>query len=206
MSLQWWEKTVEYLFVLRVAELKNLYLAPLDSNQERAGDAVFSSGNRWVLIEFKKNKASISTEKSKFISYTGAYATFSSRDDHHCIVYGQEGSKGSTQFLDLRFQTYFSEKERNLADVLSSGIKYDAFKEYVAQYTKFKKTPKSGSGGGVTMDNLALVAGVNTDNKIVECLSLTEFQRQLDLVHEKKRLLYERKHEHKIEGRGYGGR
>lgn len=187
MSLQWWEKTVEYQFLLLVAKSNRLFLAPLDGNEERAGDAVFSSNNRWVLIEFKKDSTSISTEKKKFINYHAANTALASLDAHHHIIYGQE-SKESIQRLQLCSQTYFSGVGCDLVAILRSGTKYDAFKRYVEQYTKFKKGPKGGSGGGVTMDDLALVAGVNTDNNIVECLSLTEFQRQLglDFVQERK--------------------
>jgi hypothetical protein len=183
MSLKWWEKTVEYQFVLLVAPSPNLFLAPLDSGEERTGDAVFSSKNRWLLIEFKKDQSSISTEKKKFVNYDDAKNALQEIDDHHYIIYGQE-SKESIQRLQLVMQTYFSRKERELTDFLNSGAEYEVFKEYVEQYTKFKKSPAGGNGGssgGVTMDDLALVAGVNTDKDIVECLSLSEFLRQTGL-------------------------
>ena len=184
MSLKWWEKTVEYQFVLLVAQSRKLFLAPLDGGEERAGDAVFSSDYRWVLIEFKKDKDSISTERNKFRNYEAAHAALSSRDTHHHIIYGQEGIE-SIQRLQLCSQTYFSGAGCDLACILSSGAEYGTFKKYVAEFTKYKKPPGGGSGGsgGVTMDDLALVAGVSTDNNIVECLSLTEFQRQLGLEH-----------------------
>lgn len=182
MSLKWWEKTVEYQFVLLVAQSRKLFLAPLDGGEERAGDAVFSSDNRWVLIEFKKDRDAISTEKKKFDDYAAAHKALSAVDTHHHIIYGQE-SKESIQRLQLCSRTYFSGKVCDLSGILSSGAKYDAFKKYVEQYTKFKKRPEGGSSGsgGVTIDDLALVAGVNTDNNVVECLSLREFQRQLGL-------------------------
>lgn len=182
MSLRWWEKTVEYQFVLLVAQARKLFLAPLDGAQERMGDAVLSTENRWVLIEFKKNATAIATEKEKFVSYQDAYDALSSSDAHHHIIYGQE-SKESIQRLQLCSQTYFSGGRHDLAEILSSGIEYGEFKKYVEQYTEFKKAPKGESEGGVTMDDLALVAGVNTDNNIAECLSLTEFQRELGLEH-----------------------
>lgn len=178
MSLKWWEKTVEYQFVLIVASKNRLFLAPLDGGEERAGDAVFSSDHRWVLIEFKKDQNSIYTEKRKFNDYAAACATLSSRDTHHHIIYGQE-SKEPDPRLVLRSQTYFSERSYDLEYILSNGEKFNTFKTYIEEYTEFKKGPGGGgNGGGVTMDELALVAGVNTDNNIVECMSLAEFQRQ----------------------------
>lgn len=186
MSLIWWEKTVEYQFVMMVAHAKKLFIAPLDGAHERAGDTIFSSENRWVLIEFKKDADSISTEKSKFDQYQNARAVLVSKDAHHHIVYGQE-SKESTQHLQLCSQTYFSKACCDPAGILNSGSVFDTFKQYVEQYTKFKKGHKGGSGGGgLSMDEFILVAGVNAGNNVVECLSLSEFQQQLglELLHE----------------------
>lgn len=186
MSLIWWEKTVEYQFVLMVAQARKLFIAPLDGAHERAGDTIFSSDNRWVLIEFKKDADSISTEKTKFINYNIAKNELSLKDAHHHLVYGQEG-KESIQRLQLCSQTYFSGAGCNLAGILNSGTEFDTFKQYVEQYTQFKKGAKGGSGGGgLSLDEFTLVAGVNADNNIVECLSLSEFQQQLGLD-----LLYE---------------
>jgi hypothetical protein len=180
MSIRWWEKTVEYEFVMLVSREKRLFLAPLDGEHERAGDAVFSSNNRWVLIEFKKNAATIRTEKEKFVRYAEAKATLSPRDDHHHIIFGQESAKNPSR-LELRAQTYFSETSRDLNGILSSGQSFSEFKAYVDQYIKLKKGPQGGGGTGMTMEDLALVAGVNADNNVIECLSLSEFQRQRGL-------------------------
>lgn len=194
MSLQWWKKTVEFQFVLAMAREKKIFLAPLDGRQERAGDAIFSSNNRWVLIEFKKNAASISTEKKKFINYQEARTALSGWDGHHHLVYGLAPPTFTSGLL-LRSQTYFPGVGCDLPGILKSGVEFRVFKRYIKQYTEFKKGPDDGSGTGglLTMDDLALVASVTTENKIVGCLSLTEFQqqlRQLGLAHEQ---------EHKIE-------
>jgi hypothetical protein len=181
MNLKWWEKTVEYEFVLLVADSNKLFLAPLDGREEMSGDAVFSSNYQWVLIEFKKDLDSISTENKKFADYNAAFDDLSSRDGHHYIIYGQE-SGNPPHRLVLCFRTYFSNRICDLKGILSSGTGYENFKKYVEDYTKFKKQASGGSGG-VTMDGLALVAGVNTDKTVVECLSLTEFQLQLELEH-----------------------
>lgn len=182
MSLKWWEKTVEYQFVLLVAQAKRLFIAPLDDAQERAGDAIFSTENRWVLIEFKKDSASITTEKTKFANYPMASAVLSRLDSHHHIVYGFENrEEGCTPHLVLSSQTYFSARRNSLQGILESGAEFGAFKEYVEQFTNFKKPPKGGSGGGLSMNEFAIVAGISPEGNVVECLSLTEFQRQLGL-------------------------
>lgn len=188
MALRWWEKTVEYKFVMLVAQSKSLFLAPLDGPQEIAGDAIFSSDNRWVLIEFKKNVASITTEKEKFLDYAKAHATLCSRDGHHHLIFGYKGD-GDIPRLELSSQTYFSGTACDLDQILGSGTNFREFKDYVTQYIKFKKGPRGGGGPVATMEDLALVAGVNADNNVVECLSLTEFQRQLGLELKQERYL-----------------
>ena len=65
--MKWWEKTVEYLFVVTHFD-EDVMLAPLDGNEERLADTIFSKDNKWVVIEFKRNEKCINEEKDKFIS------------------------------------------------------------------------------------------------------------------------------------------
>jgi len=174
MALKWWEKTVEYQFVLMVAQAKKLYLAPLDGNEERAGDAIFSLDHRWLLLEFKRDFDALSSEKDKFDDYAGAEKILSSQDGHHHLVYGSERESK----LAINARTYFSGQSSG-SDMLKSGIDFQDFKKYVEIYTKYKRGPQGGSGGGLEMSDFALVAGVNTDGNIAQCLSLLEFQQQL---------------------------
>lgn len=61
----WWEKTVEYLFVLK--HFKNqACIAPLDGLQEKAGDVLLENSGRWTLIEFKRDIHSLDSEIIKF--------------------------------------------------------------------------------------------------------------------------------------------
>lgn len=180
MSLTWWEKTVEYKFVMLVAQANKLFLAPLDGGHERAGDSVFSTNNLWVLIEFKKDAASIGAEREKFLDYEEARSSLVNRDGHHHIILGRLSTNDRLK-LDLRFQTYFSENESDLKSVLESGVPFSDFYNYVNDFIKFKKPDKRGSRSGGSMDEFALVAGVNADNEIVACLSLSEFLREFGL-------------------------
>lgn len=188
MSIRWWEKTVEYEFVMAVSRQKRIFLAPLDGEHEKAGDAIFSSNNRWVLIEFKKDLGAIRSEMEKFICYAEAKAALSSSDSHHHIVFGRESSALPAR-LELCARTYFSEVDCDLNGILNSGQQFSEFKRYVEQYVKFKKGPRGGGGTGLAMEDFALVAGVNADNSIVECLSLSEFKRQLGLELQQERYM-----------------
>jgi hypothetical protein len=58
----WWEKTVEYQFVLatHLRRTSGALFSPFDGEHEQAGDAVFASPeNRWVLVEFKRNELTL---------------------------------------------------------------------------------------------------------------------------------------------------
>jgi hypothetical protein len=192
MSLKWWEKTVEYKFIMLVASKEKLFLSPLDGDHERAGDAIFSSQNRWILIEFKKNADSISDEKNKFLNYVLAKRALSDTDKHHYLVYGKEVDNR----LGIFCRTYFSDIGFDLSDMLTSGVEFDFFVKYVEQFMQFKKTSYAGSGGGLNISDFALVAGINSDNNIVSCLSLSEFRHHLKLDLNKANELHQkREHE-----------
>jgi len=181
MNLIWWEKTVEYKFVMLLSKSNKLFLAPLDGNHERAGDTILSSHNRWVLIEFKKDKSSIQDEKTKFLKYEAAKSELGLIDGHHHLIYGQL-TNNNPQELALCGETYFSKQAlRSLDEILSSGTGINEFSNYIKQFTKYKKSPRGGSGGGLAINDYSLVAGINNDNKVVECFNLAEFQRSLGL-------------------------
>lgn len=185
MSITWWEKTIEYKFVVFMTIKKRMFLSPLDGTLEQAGDAIFSANDKWLLIEFKKDQASITSEKSKFISYIDAKRSLSKQDGHHLIIFGSEADQ-SPPDVKLNCQTYFNGTNRNgIDEILEGGTDFTHFKQYVEAFTKFKKTSKG--GGGVTMNDFALVAGVDSHGNISQYLSLSEFQQQLnmEMLHEK---------------------
>ena len=67
--MKWWEKTVEYYFVCNFLKL-GYFAMPLDGTYEAIGDTIFIDDDRqFLLVEFKKDKASIPTEKNKFENY-----------------------------------------------------------------------------------------------------------------------------------------
>jgi len=70
---KWWEKTVEYLFVIQY--LSKVYpdnfskITPLDGEHEQAGDVVLcGDNNKYYLIEFKKGDNSQYDEFIKFLN------------------------------------------------------------------------------------------------------------------------------------------
>lgn len=198
----WWEKTVEYQFVLEMADCGRQFLAPLDGKYERAGDTIarMDEGNSWLLIEFKRAKESIEDEKDKYkedleILWGKLQKKWYS---HHChrIIYGVEekvaGGVGSS--LGLRSRAYWAQwgysdpetkepKNGCLNGFLNGGVGLTEFTEYVTWLIKQKKTYGKSGGGNLHAENYALVAAVSkTENGVVTCLSLAEFRGVLNLA------------------------
>ena len=175
----WWEKTVEYKFILSLGQAGKLFLAPLDGNHEGAGDAMISAGTKWLLIEFKRDVNEIETEISKFQNFKTAKKSLSSDDGHHFLVFGML-SKNSRMVLGAR--TYFSDKRpKTFLDLLAWGTSLAKFSAYLNAFINFKRSGKGGSGSGLQFADFALVAGVTEEGMMVSCMSLDEFLRQQEL-------------------------
>lgn len=74
-EVTWWEKTVEYTFLLKFATSTGRQVWPLGGKAELMGDSIYSLDKaRWGLFEFKRDKASLKTEIAKFAVDTEEYA------------------------------------------------------------------------------------------------------------------------------------
>ncbi|HEN3479470.1 TPA: hypothetical protein U5D84_001115 [Yersinia enterocolitica] len=175
-TMIWWEKTVEYYFVAKYLS-KTAAIAPLAGNHEKAGDNIFTQGNKWVLIEFKRSKADLESEKIKFINYEQAKSALSGNDDHHFLIYGGMLNPGE---FTLWAQTYFSGRTGvSLNDVLNNGKSIRAFIIYVEAFIAFKKGGNPGGSGGLGLTDYAQVACINKDGDLCACMSLAEFRQSL---------------------------
>lgn len=183
----WWEKTVEYTFILSLSEASRLFLAPLDGDHERAGDALISAGSKWLLIEFKRDADSVISELKKFENFNDAKIALGDQDGHHFLVYGLHTLN---KRVSLGAITYFSHKSPgSIAGLLSSGTDLDSFSSYVEAFVSFKKRPKGGGGSGQNFSDFSLVAGVTEEGNVVSCMSVRDFglARGLDLMKESER-------------------
>ena len=170
MSSIWWEKTVEYKFILDNAHIFEV-AAPLDGRHERWGDAVFKAAN-WLIIEFKRAEENLNSEIGKYDNYPAAEAALSGADFHHLLVYGAEDHG----IFRLDALTYFSREF--VEDPLSRGVDHETFTEYLAALYSYKTGEDTESGGG-----LSSVIGVTPDRGEVMTLSLDEcFRLALDLA------------------------
>lgn len=194
----WWEKTVEYKFVTQMAKYGKRFLAPLDGNHEKAGDAItgLPGGSSWLVIEFKRCKESIGDEADKFVPnvYNKLKADFKGPSQHTChrIIYGV--GKDAKSDIGLFSCAYWSNGEeqdleidesnnKGLKELLNKGVDLNEFDEYITWLVEQKKTSGNGKGGNLRADDYALVAGVSKhDGSIVTCLTLTEFQNRNGLA------------------------
>ncbi|AKF96680.1 hypothetical protein JET89_24015 [Pseudomonas aeruginosa] len=168
----WWEKTVEYNFVARLARMSQQFLAPLDGDHERAGDALLAIASSWTLIEFKKDIDSINQELTKFERYNDAHKALSEIDDHHFFIFGGLDDSG----FDLYATTYFSDQYCEVYSIPERGVDFESFKAYIEAFIEYKKPIKRRQGGKrMKAEDYAMVAGINSSNEIIQCLSLSEF-------------------------------
>ncbi|EGR2435248.1 TPA: hypothetical protein I6182_003401 [Vibrio cholerae] len=174
MSVKWWEKTVEYLFVKKHVDEESLII-PFDGKEELQSDGALCVASKWILIEFKKEKNSIPHEKKKFNDFEAAYEKLHKRDFHHHIIYGSPVLNNGSINLVLKSQTYFSQQlNASIESLLMTGIEFEAFHSYLKDFVSFKKTTEE-DAGGVVLDTNSNVVGVTSSGRVVECKSMKEY-------------------------------
>lgn len=178
----WWEKTVEYLFVITYINRKVL-MAPLDGNYEAGGDLVARHDDRWVLIEFKRNEDAIYEEVQKFAdpskdSFDKAKSSLSGSDGHHLLIFGE---KGSSEPLELKVLTYFQHHIVEPDDALGCGIGQDAFNNYLSKFLRFKLGETEGGSGGRSLDYSTVLA-VNEDGGVTHCEGLASYCDRMNIA------------------------
>lgn len=167
--MKWWEKTVEYYFIRKFISDK-MILSPLDGAEEKAGDALLGTNERWIIIEFKKDIDSLESEKKKYKDYDAAKNELSSLDSHHFLIYGQN-QEGT---FSLAGKTYFSsEQVSNVSEIFQAAKEKNEFISYLEKLIKHKTKVEESSGGSI--GSYSFVAGIGEDNKITSCMNLYEF-------------------------------
>lgn len=179
MSKIWWEKTVEYKFVLDFADATgNFFAAPLDGNLETAGDTIFATENKWILIEFKRDFPSLNSEEAKFVDYQAAYDKLFTRDTHHFLVYGK---LEPNETLSLECLTYFSQLGSIALDkLLDYAVTTEEFFEYIEILNRYKKQSSQRNGSSSSSGSYTNVIGVNSDGNIVATASIEDVVYQYE--------------------------
>jgi len=189
----WWEKTVEYKYVLEhFAMLPEGMYAPMDGDAEQLGDGGFKHGDKFNIIEFKRYKTSINDEKKKFSGYTNfetrlkqEFSRHKKNNDketqyiqavnlcsHHCLVYGVRDKDGN---LKLEAMDYIYRRNQSLPEICKKGLVRAHFKKYVGWFIGEKNR---GGGGGNNMfsdgDFSSLVC-LSTGGGSFSAMTLKEF-------------------------------
>lgn len=183
----YWEKTVEYNFLVRCTKLDLVdFASPLSGKQERgAGDAVFGSCANLLLIEFKSDVGSLDSEQDKFDDFKAAKRLLSGSDSHHLLVYGAARGEG----LCIEAVTYFSRGSVSIEKSLPLGLPKEPFDKYLAQFLAFRKRDGR-SGAKTTVPDFANVLGLNIGRRIVQACTMTEYTTEVfpslaqELTHE----------------------
>lgn len=155
-NLVWWEKTVEYSFVLQIHQTTGKLIAtPLSGCLETAlGDAIIDNGLSLMLVEFKRNEGQISKELRKFDCYEDAQRDLENCSDHHIIIYGKEDSTGKNiKLWQINYFDSLKNDNSRIFDpstVFTAAIDSSEFHAYIEKLVDYrKKDRRSGSGGHV---------------------------------------------------------
>ena len=171
-DLHWFEKTVEYAFIIDHAR-QLAWASPLDGNHERAADAIFAiEGAKFLLIEFKRASGDFGSEEKKFEDYGKAKTALStSGEDLHFFVFGARSDRGRE--LDVFAAPYWQHEPRlSVPDLLETkGCRDErSFREYVEKLIELKKKTEGSQGG----PDYSFVAAVTREGEIQAISSLSE--------------------------------
>lgn len=174
MESIWWEKTVEYKFILDAAREKGLqFAAPLAGVQEQGGDGVFSSDSKIILVEFKRSEDELKTEFDKFTRYSEANEKLGNKDGHHFLVYGACDS--GQRELTLDACTYFSRSfPDSVLEILDQGLSPLEFRDYLAELLALKKGDGRSSG---TIGPESVASAIGVSPRGGSSVSLSEYYR-----------------------------
>lgn len=173
-SMKWWEKTVEYTFVLEAAQkgVFNLFM-PLDGDVESIGDTVVCKDSKYFILEFKKTLSDLSGE---FKKYEGGKVGFSKAANElknmpayqaHFLIGGKIGTK---KHLEIQVSHYFEHAITDgiLSNTFQKGASLKEMQEYSEKLTTLKSlgteidTNGSSSGGFHYESVLAISMSGNT--------------------------------------------
>ena len=178
-ELRWWEKTVEYKFILEAQDRGLSFAMPLSGLEERAADAVFGRDAKLVLVEFKRSKDELASEQKKYKNYQDAEQALNGSDEGlHFLVFGEALPNGQ---LGIHAHTYFGRTPLSEAmEIMSQGVPEQQFRGYLAILLQHKKDDERGSGS-VSPEAVAAVIGLESGGENCSAISLAEYCRRVGL-------------------------
>ncbi|WP_125940201.1 hypothetical protein [Neisseria dumasiana] len=190
---KWWEKTVEYQFVINNHKKFQL-IAPLDGKHETGtSDVILGQGDKFILIEFKKDATSQKAEFEKFKKNNksksdGTIITELQKlknFDCHFLVYAKLEQDKELYFLELIHNGYIDylnpscqdKKKYSYNEMIEKGKSSEEFLKYLDDLENLRIFDTSdgscdcGGGGGSDFSNILVL-----DNK-GNCQSLSAFKK-----------------------------
>jgi len=180
----WWEKTVEYKFVLDYSlEMGDFFVTPLDGNLEAAGDTIFAAENKWILIEFKRNHDSLKSEESKFTDYQKAYEALFIDDAHHFLIYGK---LELDKTLTLECTNYFRQINAiQLNELFKDAAETKEFFDYIDKLNKYKKQTHKSTNNSSASNSYTNVIGINKEGKLIATGTIQDIHLKYEQRNEK---------------------
>ncbi len=187
-ALIWWEKTVEYQFVIEILTKINegAAFAPLDGNQEKAGDLLFANSNYdFLIIEFKRDNSEDTKkrERNKYNNFNRAIEDLSEKSSGHYVIFGEPEEKD----LVLKYSKYWlflcNENDSQKLNGNWTNIEYfnkNKFVCYVNELINAKKEKPISSGGSTetkkstSVEDLNSVVMIFSDGKIKQVADLCD--------------------------------
>ncbi|ELA7338559.1 TPA: hypothetical protein ACN36B_004634 [Vibrio parahaemolyticus] len=167
--MKWWEKTVEYSFVLKAAKenIFNLFM-PLDGDVETIGDTVVCKDSMYFILEFKKSLSDLSGEYKKYAGGKFGFAVAAeqlkdmSAYKAHFLIGGKLDS--GKNYLEIEVRKYFESSilQNEFSQIFEKGVTLKEMQEYTEKLTEFKVEGNASgdegdsSGGKVYQSVLAI--------------------------------------------------
>lgn len=186
LDTEWWEKTVEYKFILSAKRDYGLdFLAPLAGNAEKIGDMLTRTYDKYYIIEFKSHLSNMEQEYPKFKgetfvdskkTYKNVGKQLSNEKGYGChyVIAGSLPDKSKE--IELIIKKYFKTEEYFKLDkkhYFSNGMTAKEFEQYTILFTRGKITGSiygddgdgDGDGGRTDAFKRSLVLAHNDDGE-----------------------------------------
>lgn len=173
-DVSWWEKHVEYNFVMNAYKECGLeLLSPLAGPAEAISDAITGSDGRFFIIEFKRTLNHFKDEYKKFVNGKKDFELCADKlmkckaSHFHFIIAGEQVDDK----LELRCTKYFNTNETLDLNkkLFEKGMNKNQLDVYAKAFTLFKiygqESEKEGNGGSGNFFYNKNVLSIGEDGK-----------------------------------------
>lgn len=190
-NYEWWEKSVEYLFVAKAITQDWVDLfCPLAGTPEKGlGDLILQADSRLFLIEFKVDRTACKSERKKYENYQDSAKLLKSLpgSKSHALIYGyvdrKPPGKARNAALNLKMEHYWPPTEVIKIESSPWGhltpVSNKEFRDYVRKLSKTRDVIEvidGTSSGSTGTRSVSMTVAVLKSGKTV-ALSLPEYKK-----------------------------